>query len=220
VELTQTIESCPAISGNQWNSHLALQFELPDSEVQLQRSHYNVLEPSHDSNIFSPNLLLASTGHRLISLLNRGNQFYVQDGRTLSALLICENEPARHFSHAVGCPRGNPLAEARAWVVPWFVSRTTSKVPPETASRHYAVDVLAPDVELLSLTRNQDSLQIRLANLSGRQSETALKLANPIAAAWITTLTGERRQPLTVRDNQYIDLTLRPSDIVQVEVRN
>lgn len=217
VELRQTVESCRPISGDQWEKHLAMQLELPDGDFELQRSHHNVLEVARARQIFSPNLLLAQKGNQRIALLNRGNQFYVRDGSTISAMLICENEPARNFAHAIGTPQGNPLAEARAWVTPWFV------VPQARADKAHtqAIDIRPADVELLSLSRAApERLTVRLANLAGNATRCEVRLPDRIASAWKCDLNGRRVERLPVRDDCEVALDLSPWGIAQLEIES
>ncbi len=218
LDLRQTIESCPPIRGEQWENHLALQFDLPGDNFRLQRSHYNVLEEARGTRIFSLNLLLADGDPTRVALLNRGNQFYVRDGRTIAAILLCENESAREFSHRVGYALGNPLYEARAWLSPWFTSSIPEGSSLRGARPRRAIEISSENVELLSLTKREGRLRIRLANMAAVETHTDVSFPDGVSDAWTCRLNGERIDRLEVGDNR-TKVALRPWDIVQIEAQ-
>ena len=205
-EIMQT----PDVAGNQWNNHLGVRFELAEVTAEISNSHFNVLEPFHHRQIYSPYLLLA--GDTLF--LNTGNEFYTRDDGALSNILIMENEAARHFQYAVGLPETNPVMQSRKWSQPCFIE-AISGIDSQTC--HSLIHFDSDDIELLSCRFHEGTLLLRIANTSASKVKTDLQTFGAINSASITTLANSLLETLTVRDNK-VSLEIQPWKIQQLRI--
>jgi hypothetical protein len=204
------ISQAPAVEGNQWHNHLGVRFELANASAEIFNSHFNVLEPFHHRQIYSPYLLLAGD----TIFLNTGNEFYVRDDGAVSNILIMENEAARRFQYAVGLAETNPVMQSRKWTQPCFIEAISGI---DSQLCHSLIRFDSDDIELLSCRFHEGTLLIRMANTCASKVNTDLQTLGSIDSASITTLADSPLETLSVRDNK-VPLEFRPWEIQQLRI--